>query len=81
MTQYNKEELINVLQLFLALFISFTFMRFLSVFALNFNPFAALGVVIGAAILYFCLKKTNHFNSFVGLTCFLSIPFSIYYIF
>ncbi|AWE08211.1 hypothetical protein DCE79_12755 [Lysinibacillus sp. 2017] len=77
MVHHNEGEIKAVIQALLAIFISYTLLRFLSVFAITFNGFTAFGVIIGAAILYFSLRKNKEFDTFVGLTCLLAVPFSI----
>lgn len=77
MTTHNKEELIFVAQALLAIFISYTLARFFAVFAPNYQILSVFGVMVGVAIIYFCLRKNTHFDMFVALVCFMAIPFSV----
>ena len=81
MTHHNEGEIKSVVQILLAIFISFVLLRFLAVFAVNYSFLAAIGVIIGASILYFSFRKTNEFDLFVGITCLLAIPYSILFAF
>ena len=81
MSDYSLVELKMIVQALLAIFISYTLLRFLSVFSVNFNAFTAFGVILGATILYFSFRKSNEFDNFMGITCFMAIPFSIYFAF
>lgn len=81
MTHYNKGELKLVIQGLLAIFISYTLVRFVAVFALNYNGFAAFGLILGATILYFSFRNSKEFDVFVALTCFLALPNSIVFSF
>lgn len=77
MAAHNKEELIFIAQALLAIFISYTLTRFFAIFAPNYQILSAIGAIIGIAIIYFSFRKNNHFDLFVALTCFMTIPFSI----
>ena len=81
MTHYNDGEIKSIIQALLAIFISYTLLRFLAVFAVTFNGLTAFGVILGAAIMYFCYRRTTEFDTFVGLTCLLAVPFSILFSF
>jgi len=81
MTYQNQGEIKSVIQVLLAIFISFVSLRFLAVFAVNYSFIAALGVIIGASILYFSFRKSNEFDLFVAMTCLLAIPYSILFSF
>ena len=81
MTYQNQGEIKSVIQILLAIFISFVSLRFLAVFAVNYSFIAALGVIIGASILYFSFRKSNEFDLFVAMTCLLAIPYSILFSF
>lgn len=81
MTHHNEGEIHSIAQVLLAIFISFTLLRFLAVFAVNFSAITAFGVIIGAAILYFSFRKNKDFDMFVGFTCLMAIPFSILFTF
>lgn len=77
MTDYNKEELKLVIQGLLAIFISCTLIRFLTLFSINFNAFATFGIILGATILYFSFRNSKEFDVFMSLTCFFAVPFTI----
>ena len=81
MTYQNQGEIKSVIQVLLAIFISFVSLRFLAVFAVNYSFIAALGVIIGASIMYFSFRKSNEFDLFVAMTCLLAIPYSILFSF
>ena len=81
MTHYNYGEIKSIIQALLAIFISYTLLRFLAVFAVTFNGLTAFGVILGAAIMYFSYRRTTEFDTFVGLTCLLAVPFSILFSF
>ena len=81
MTHHNEGEIKAILQAILAIFISYTLIRFLSVFALTFNGFTAFGVILGATILYFSFRRDKELDAFFGLTSFFAVPFSILFSF
>ena len=81
MAHHNKGEIKAIIHALLAIFISYTLIRFLSVFALSFNGFTAFGVILGVTILYFSLRKDKEFDSFFGFTSFFAVPFAILFSF
>lgn len=81
MTHHNEGEIKSVVQILLAIFISFVLLRFLAVFAVNYSFLAAIGVIIGASIMYLSFRKSNEFDLFVSITCLLAIPYSILFSF
>ncbi len=77
MTHHNEGEVKAVIQALLAIFISYTLLRFLSIFAVSFNGITAFGVIVGAAILYFSIRENKEFDTFFGLICLFAVPFAI----
>lgn len=77
MVHHNQGEIKAIVQALLAIFISYTMLRFLAVFAQNFHFISAIGVIIGIAIIYFSFRRSREFDMFIALTCLMAIPFSI----